>query len=66
SPQLPPLARALHLIGYTAPVASEAEGLRLIGARLGLPEGTMKEEILAVLRERGDTDILSFLDPTAA
>jgi DNA-directed RNA polymerase, sigma subunit (sigma70/sigma32) len=66
SPQLPPLNRALHLIGYTAPVASEAEGLRLIGARIGLAEGAAKEEILAVLRERGDHDILACLDPTAA
>jgi len=66
SPQIPPLNRALHLIGYTAPVASEAEGLRLIGARIGLPEGTSKEEILAALRERGDRDILGFLDPSSA
>jgi hypothetical protein len=61
APGLPPLARSLHLIGYTAPVASEAEGLRLIGARIGLPEGVSREEVLERLRERGDRDILGFL-----
>ncbi|WP_084957409.1 sigma factor-like helix-turn-helix DNA-binding protein [Thermoactinospora rubra] len=60
-PELPPLNRALHLIGYTAPVQSEAEGLRLIGARIGLPETASREEVLARLRERGDRDILTFL-----
>ncbi|WP_214109052.1 sigma factor-like helix-turn-helix DNA-binding protein [Acrocarpospora catenulata] len=60
-PGLPALNRALHLIGYTAPVASEAEGLRLIGARIGLPDGAGREEVLARLRERGDRDILAFL-----
>ncbi|GGK68062.1 hypothetical protein Sme01_13260 [Sphaerisporangium melleum] len=62
---LPPINMALHLIGYTAPVASEAEALRLIGARIGLPEGASREEILTRLRERGDRDILAFLDPEA-
>lgn len=60
---LPPINMALHLIGYTAPVASEAEALRLIGARIGLPDGASRDEILARLRERGDRDILAFLDP---
>ncbi|MDI9580101.1 MAG: sigma factor-like helix-turn-helix DNA-binding protein [Thermobispora sp.] len=58
APTLPPLNQALHLIGYTAPVASEADGLRLIGARIGLPEGATREQILERLRERGDRDIL--------
>ncbi|MER7501926.1 sigma factor-like helix-turn-helix DNA-binding protein [Nonomuraea pusilla] len=58
---MPPLNRALYLIGYTAPVASEVEGLRLIGARIGLPETATREEVLARLRERGDRDILGFL-----
>ncbi|WP_433350577.1 sigma factor-like helix-turn-helix DNA-binding protein [Microtetraspora malaysiensis] len=62
APGLAPLNRGLHLIGYTAPVASEAEGLRLIGARIGLPEGAARDEIMARLRERGDRDILGFLD----
>ncbi|MEV0969092.1 sigma factor-like helix-turn-helix DNA-binding protein [Microtetraspora glauca] len=62
TPGLAALNRALHLIGYTAPVASEAEGLRLIGARIGLPEGAAREEIMARLRDRGDRDILNFLD----
>ncbi|MFF0249798.1 sigma factor-like helix-turn-helix DNA-binding protein [Streptosporangium sandarakinum] len=65
-PNLPSLNRALHLIGYTAPVASEAEGLRLIGARIGLPEGVGREEVLARLRERGDREILALLEGTAA
>jgi AcrR family transcriptional regulator len=65
APQLPPLNHALHLIGYTAPVASEAEGLRLIGARVGLPEEVIREEVYNCLRERGDRDILHYLDPTA-
>ncbi|MFE3448559.1 sigma factor-like helix-turn-helix DNA-binding protein [Nonomuraea sp. NPDC059194] len=60
-PALRPLNRALHLIGYTAPVDSEAEGLRLIGARVGLPETATREEVLTRLRERGDRDILAFL-----
>ncbi|RBQ18524.1 hypothetical protein DP939_18655 [Spongiactinospora rosea] len=64
APSLPPLNRALHLIGYTAPVASEAEGARLIGARIGLPEGSGRDDVLTRLRERGDRDILAFLDPT--
>ncbi|KAA9374999.1 hypothetical protein F5972_28970 [Microbispora cellulosiformans] len=58
---LPAINQALHLIGYTAPVASEAEGLRLIGARIGLTEGTGREEVLDRLRDRGDRDILRFL-----
>ena len=65
SPQLPPMNLALHLIGYTAPVASEAEGLRLIGGRIGLPEDATREQIFGCLRERGDRDILHHLDPTA-
>ncbi|GAA4202248.1 hypothetical protein GCM10022252_58170 [Streptosporangium oxazolinicum] len=62
SPTLPALNRALHLIGYTAPVASEAEGIRLIGARIGLPEGCTREEVIARLRDRGDREILAFLE----
>ncbi|MFC4058313.1 sigma factor-like helix-turn-helix DNA-binding protein [Planomonospora corallina] len=62
---IPALNRALHLIGYTAPVASEAEGLRLIGGRIGLPEGATREEVLARLRDRGDRDILAFLEGSA-
>ncbi|MDF2708613.1 MAG: hypothetical protein K0R62_4265 [Nonomuraea muscovyensis] len=58
---LPPLNRALYLIGYTAPVNSELEGLRLIGARIGLPDTVTRDEVLARLRERGDRDILGFL-----
>ncbi|TQS24627.1 sigma factor-like helix-turn-helix DNA-binding protein [Microbispora sp. KK1-11] len=58
---LPAINHALHLIGYTAPVASEAEGLRLIGARIGLPEGAVREDVLDRLRERGDRDIIRFL-----
>ena len=58
---MPPLNRALYLIGYTAPVTSEAEGLRLIGARVGLPETATREEVLARLRERGDRDIVGYL-----
>ncbi|MEU4406674.1 sigma factor-like helix-turn-helix DNA-binding protein [Streptosporangium sp. NPDC023963] len=62
SPALPALNRALHLIGYTAPVASEAEGIRLIGARIGLSEGCTREEVIARLRDRGDREILAFLE----
>jgi hypothetical protein len=58
---MPPLNRALYLIGYTAPVTAEAEGLRLIGARIGLPESAIREEVFARLRERGDRDILGYL-----
>ncbi|WP_236003970.1 sigma factor-like helix-turn-helix DNA-binding protein [Nonomuraea antri] len=58
---MPPLNRALYLIGYTAPVTSELEGLRLIGARIGLPDLAGRDEVLARLRERGDRDILGFL-----
>jgi hypothetical protein len=58
---MPPVNRALYLLGYTAPVSSEMEGLRLIGARIGLPDTATREEILARLRERGDRDILAFL-----
>jgi hypothetical protein len=64
-PGIPALNRALHLIGYTAPVASEAEGLRLIGGRIGLSEGAVRDEVLARLRDRGDRDILAFLEGTA-
>ncbi|MFI6884743.1 sigma factor-like helix-turn-helix DNA-binding protein [Streptosporangium canum] len=62
SPGLPALNRALYLIGYTAPVASEAEGLRLIGARIGLADGCTREEVIARLRDRGDREILAFLE----
>ncbi|WP_246267402.1 sigma factor-like helix-turn-helix DNA-binding protein [Nonomuraea typhae] len=58
---LTPLGRALHLIGYTAPVNSELEGLQLIGARIGLPESSTRDEVIGRLRERGDRDILGFL-----
>ncbi|GIH91445.1 sigma factor-like helix-turn-helix DNA-binding protein [Planobispora siamensis] len=61
-PGIPALNRALHLIGYTAPVASETEGMRLIGARIGLPDGSGREEVLGRLRERGDRDILGYLE----
>ncbi|MEV0350881.1 sigma factor-like helix-turn-helix DNA-binding protein [Nonomuraea sp. NPDC050680] len=61
APGIPPLNRALYLIGYTAPVTSEMEGLRLIGARIGLPDTATREEVLARLRERGDRDIVGFL-----
>ncbi|NUR89901.1 MAG: hypothetical protein HOY71_37970 [Nonomuraea sp.] len=60
-PSMPPLNRALYLIGYTAPVNSELEGLRLIGARIGLPDNAAREDVLTRLRERGDRDILGFL-----
>ncbi|GGL10531.1 sigma factor-like helix-turn-helix DNA-binding protein [Planomonospora parontospora] len=65
APGIPALNRALHLIGYTAPVASEAEGLRLIGGRIGLSEGAARDEVLARLRDRGDRDILTFLEGAA-
>jgi hypothetical protein len=42
-------------------VTSETEGLRLIGARIGLPESAIREEVFARLRERGDRDILGYL-----
>ncbi|MEU8361880.1 sigma factor-like helix-turn-helix DNA-binding protein [Nonomuraea sp. NPDC048882] len=58
---MPPVNRALYLLGYTAPVSSEMEGLRLIGARIGLPDTAGREEVIARLRERGDRDILGFL-----
>ncbi|TDD47130.1 hypothetical protein E1286_18430 [Nonomuraea terrae] len=58
---MPPINRALYLLGYTAPVGSEMEGLRLIGARIGLPDTAAREEVLARLRERGDRDILAYL-----
>ncbi|MFI7617971.1 sigma factor-like helix-turn-helix DNA-binding protein [Nonomuraea terrae] len=58
---MPPINRALYLLGYTAPVGSESEGLRLIGARIGLPDTAAREEVLARLRERGDRDILAYL-----
>ncbi|GAA3442156.1 sigma factor-like helix-turn-helix DNA-binding protein [Planomonospora venezuelensis] len=64
-PGIPALNRALHLIGYTAPVASEAEGLRLIGARIGLPDGCTRDEVVARLRDRGDREILAYLEGTA-
>jgi hypothetical protein len=58
---MPPVNRALYLLGYTAPVHSELEGLRLIGARIGLSDMASREEVVARLRERGDRDILGFL-----
>ncbi|MFG2076731.1 sigma factor-like helix-turn-helix DNA-binding protein [Nonomuraea maritima] len=58
---MPPINRALYLLGYTAPVSSELEGLRLIGARIGLPDTATREDVIARLRERGDRDILGFL-----
>ncbi|WP_343954435.1 hypothetical protein, partial [Nonomuraea longicatena] len=61
NPALSPIGRAMHLIGYTAPVNSEAEALHLIGARIGLPETATPDEVINRLRERGDRDILGFL-----
>ncbi|TDE44219.1 hypothetical protein E1295_25425 [Nonomuraea mesophila] len=60
-PGMAPLNRALYLIGITAPVNSEIEGLRLIGARIGASDLATRDEILDRLRERGDRDILGFL-----
>ncbi|NBE95731.1 hypothetical protein FE391_42620 [Nonomuraea sp. KC401] len=60
-PGMSPLNRALYLIGITAPVNSEIEGLRLIGARIGASDLATRDEILNRLRERGDRDILGFL-----
>ncbi|WP_283135557.1 sigma factor-like helix-turn-helix DNA-binding protein [Rhizohabitans arisaemae] len=60
-PHLPPAVRALHLSGYTAPVGSDAEAIRLISSRIGLDEPLDLDAVLLRLRERGDRDIHALL-----
>ncbi|WP_066938432.1 hypothetical protein [Microtetraspora fusca] len=54
-------ARALRLVGYTAPGGTREQACRVIATRIGLPGPAGETELLTRLRERGDRDILSLL-----
>ncbi|WP_459802825.1 hypothetical protein [Herbidospora sp. RD11066] len=55
------IARALRLVGYTAPGGSADQADRVIATRIGLTGPTTPDELRARLRERGDRDLLSLL-----
>ncbi|MGI5492451.1 hypothetical protein [Microtetraspora malaysiensis] len=54
-------ARALRLVGYTAPGGTREQAFRVIATRIGLAGPVDETELLTRLRERGDRDILSLL-----
>ncbi|WP_066371402.1 hypothetical protein [Herbidospora mongoliensis] len=55
------IARALRLVGYTAPGGTSDQADRVIATRIGLTGPTTPDELRARLRERGDRDLLSLL-----
>nr|WP_157554435.1 hypothetical protein [Herbidospora sakaeratensis] len=55
------IARALRLVGYTAPGGNSDQADRVIATRIGLTGPTPPDELRARLRERGDRDLLSLL-----
>ncbi|MGV9329161.1 hypothetical protein [Streptosporangium sandarakinum] len=56
-----PLARALRLVGYTAPGGTPEQAVRVIATRVGLTGPVSSPDLLSRLRERGDRDLLSLL-----
>ncbi|GGQ21267.1 hypothetical protein [Streptosporangium pseudovulgare] len=56
-----PLARALRLVGYTAPGGTPEQAVRVIATRVGLTGPVNSPDLLSRLRERGDRDLLSLL-----
>jgi hypothetical protein len=54
-------ARALRLVGYTAPGGTRDQAVRVIATRIGLAGPVGQPELLARLRERGDRDLLSLM-----
>ncbi|MGW0061739.1 hypothetical protein ACWDTT_17650 [Streptosporangium sandarakinum] len=56
-----PLARALRLVGYTAPGGTSEQAVRVIATRVGLTGPVSSPDLLSRLRERGDRDLLSLL-----
>lgn len=54
-------ARALRLVGYTAPGGTRDQAIRVIATRIGLAGPVGQPELLARLRERGDRDLLSLM-----
>ncbi|WP_067178759.1 hypothetical protein [Microtetraspora niveoalba] len=54
-------ARALRLVGYTAPGGTREQAYRVIATRIGLAGPVAEPELLTRLRERGDRDLLSLL-----
>ncbi|PRX92511.1 hypothetical protein [Allonocardiopsis opalescens] len=55
-----PAARALHLIGYTAPATTE-EAVQIIARRIGTDAQISPQELIERLGQRGDNDILTHL-----
>ncbi|MEV4095156.1 hypothetical protein [Streptosporangium saharense] len=56
-----PVARALRLVGYTAPGGTAEQAARVIATRVGMTGQVGLPDLLARLRERGDRDLLSLL-----
>ncbi|MFC4058311.1 hypothetical protein ACFOWE_08400, partial [Planomonospora corallina] len=61
SPGTEPIARALRLVGYTAPGGTAEQAARVIATRIGMSGSTSTADLLARLRERGDRDLQSLL-----
>ncbi|MEV8630181.1 hypothetical protein AB0395_00850 [Streptosporangium sp. NPDC051023] len=59
--EVEPIARALRLVGYTAPGGSTEQAGRVIATRVGMTGQVALPDLLARLRERGDRDLLSLL-----
>ncbi|GAT69701.1 DNA-directed RNA polymerase sigma-70 factor [Planomonospora sphaerica] len=56
-----PIARALRLVGYTAPSGTPEQAARVIATRIGMTGPVSQADLLARLRERGDRDLQSLL-----
>ncbi|WP_344858117.1 hypothetical protein [Planomonospora alba] len=61
SPGTDPVARALRLVGYTAPGGTVEQAARVIATRIGMSGSADLPDLLARLRERGDRDLQSLL-----
>ncbi|MEV7013856.1 hypothetical protein [Streptosporangium sp. NPDC051022] len=59
--EVEPIARALRLVGYTAPGGTPEQAARVIATRVGMTGPVGLPDLLARLRERGDRDLLSLL-----
>ncbi|MFI6583835.1 sigma factor-like helix-turn-helix DNA-binding protein [Embleya sp. NPDC050493] len=60
---LPPLQRAVRLVGWTTRVP-DAQALPIIASRIGLPATTPLAAVLARLGERRDKDLIDLLTPS--
>ncbi|MEU0520012.1 hypothetical protein [Streptosporangium sp. NPDC006007] len=59
--EVEPIARALRLVGYTAPGGTQEQAGRVIATRVGMTGPVSLPDLLGRLRERGDRDLLSLM-----